>query len=165
MLQKNRLSKLIHFLYRSRKTLFLLIGVVSIPIVLNIIDVGTIYITGVETYGSDIKFTSEMKFTGATLTLDWGTVYLTDSKNVSFYLKSTHKTPITLSFNVTKMSPEGLRPYMNLSWNYSGTQIAPNDEIAVTFNLRFSPSIDLRNYLFTNNVTSFNFEISIYALS
>lgn len=135
------------------------------PIFVSIIDPGTIYITGVETYGSDVKFTSEMKLTGLILTIDWGTFHLIDSKNVSFYLKSTRKTPITLSFNVTKVSPECLRPCMNFSWDYNGTQIALNEEILVTFTFRLSPSIDLISYIVANNITSFNFELSIYALS
>jgi len=134
-------------------------------IVFSITDVGIIYVKSVETYGSDIKFTSKMKFTGTTVALDWGTFYLIDSKNVSFHLKSTKKIPVTLAFNVTNLSPDGLRPYLNLSWNYSGTQIAPNEEFTVTFTLGFFHSHDLTNYIIANNVTSFNFEINLYAIS
>jgi hypothetical protein len=149
----------------------LIIAVASITLILNVLiavwlskidnltvpSIGTIYVTGVEAYGGDIKSTN------GTPTVDWGTFYLSSSKNASFYLRSVSNIPIKLAFNVTNWSPEGLAPYMTLSWNYTGTEIAPREEIPLNFTLSLSPTEDLINYLITNNVTAFNFDIHIYA--
>jgi hypothetical protein len=125
---------------------------------LTVPSIGTIYVTGVEVYGGDIKSTS------GTASIDFGTFYLTETRNASFYLRSVSNIPVKLAFNVTNWSPEGLAPYMTLAWNYTGTQIAPREEIPLTFTLSLSSSGDLVNYLITNNVTSFNFDLHIYAL-
>jgi hypothetical protein len=125
---------------------------------LTVPSIGTIHVTGVDAYGGDIKSAN------GTMSIDWGTLYLGDSKNASFYLKSISNIPIKLAFNVTNWSPEGIAPYMTLSWNYTGTQIAPQEEIPVGFTLSLSSSRDFINYLITNNVTAFNFDIHIYTL-
>jgi hypothetical protein len=170
---KNKLGRLTSFLRHSRRTLFLIIVVASITTIINTLvavwlshsgiltipGIGTIRVTGMEAYGGDLNSTGE------TISLDWGMFHLPDSKNASFYLRSISNIPLKLAFNVTNWSPEGLSLYMTLSWNYTGAQIAPNEEIQVTFNLSLSSSIDLINYLIANNVTSFNFDIYIYALS
>jgi hypothetical protein len=150
----------------------LIIAVASITLILNVLiavwlsntdnltipSVGTIYVTGVEVYGGDTKSTNGIA------SIDWGTFYLTESKSASLYLRSVSNIPVKLAFNVTNWSPEGLAPYMTLSWNYTGTQIAPREEIPLSFTLSLSPTKDFINYLVTNNVTSFNFDLHIYAL-
>jgi hypothetical protein len=186
---KNRLERYARYLYRSRKTILLIIVVASITIVVNALvafmlskpagwpivwvnqsslnvtsntsvqNVGGIYVTGVEAYGGDITYRNGIA------TLDWGTFYLGNSKNASFYLRSISTSQIRLALNVTNWNPEGLKHYMTLTWDYTGTQIDPNEEIPVRLTLSLSSSTDLINYLITNKVTTFSFNINVYPQS
>jgi predicted membrane channel-forming protein YqfA (hemolysin III family) len=159
--------------FRSRKTVLFIIMVVLALLISNVLiafwwigklqslavpSEGILYATDVMVYGGDIK--SE----NGSLHIDWGTVLLGGSKSVSFYLRSLKNTPIILAFNLTDWVPEGLSPYMTLSWNYSGVQLAPSEEVFVRFNLNISASVDFVDYLVANNVDSFSFKINVYAL-
>ena len=160
------------FLLRSKKTILLIFLVAFIIISLRVLfavrissshgftvrTAGTIFVTGVGAYGGDLKSSNGIVF------INLGAFELGDSKNVSFYLRNTSDVPITLAFDVTDWNPEGMRTYVNLSWNYTGAQLAPGEETPVEFSLTTSYNIDFANYLIKNNLTSFNFEIHIYAL-
>jgi hypothetical protein len=159
-----------HFLYRSLKILLLIIIVVTITVALHVLiavllrrslgvtvpSVGTIHLTGVEVYGGDIRLVDGVA------SIDWGTVQFGDSRNVSFYLRSTSNEQTRLAFNVTDWSPEEIKNYVKLSWNYSGTQLAPKQEILVIFTLSTVDTRIFADYLVSNNVTSYNFKINIH---
>ncbi len=114
---------------------------------------GKVYVTGAEVYGGDLDGTQ----------LPWGVVYLGDSKSVSFYVRSDSNVPITLSLSITDWMPSGISSYLNVSWNYNQTVIQPNQEIFLTLTLTTPLSQDFANYLISNNVNSFNFNIHIYS--
>ena len=120
-------------------------------------SVGTIYVAGAEAYGGDIKPINGVP------SIDWGTIQCGDSKNVTFYLRSISNVQIRLAFAATDWNPEGLKNYVTLSWNYSGTQLAPKQEIPICFTLSTPDTRDFANYIVTNNVKLYNFTIYIYA--
>ena len=160
------------FLHRSRKTVLLIIAVALTTMIFNVLiaiwlshsdnltipSIGTVYVTGVEAYGGDLKLE------GDSLHIDWGTIYLGSSKNASFYLKSVSNTNIKLVLNVTNWNPKGMAPYMNLSWTYTGTPLSPDEVIPVNMSLSAPLSIDFAHYLITNDVDAFSFDICIQAL-
>jgi hypothetical protein len=162
-----------HFFYRSRRTLILIIIVVAVTLMSSTLiaiwlsrsygvfvsNIGTIYVTGVEAYGGDIKSINGTSY------IDWGTLQWGDSKNVSFYLRSTSSVQTKLAFNATDWTPEGINNYVAISWNYNGTRLAPEEEILVTFTLTAPSTRDFANYLISNNLNSYNFTLYIYAIN
>ena len=162
----------LRFLSRSRRIVLLIIIVAAITITCNVLiavwlsrsyelavpSMGTIYVTGVEAYGGDLKLINGM------VSIDWGTLKWGDSRSVSFYLRSTSSVPARLALNVTDWNPERMKDYATVSWNYNGTQLAPQQEILVRFTLTTPDTRDFANYLVSNGVTSYNFTIYVYAL-
>ena len=120
---------------------------------------GTITVEGVEAYGGDLISSD------SALTVDWGRLYVGSSKNVSFYLRSVSNVPITLTLNLDEWMPENIEPFIHVSWNYTGTQMAPAEEIFVRIDLNTSSSADFIDYLVNNQVTSFSFGLNIKALA
>ena len=59
--------------------------------------------------------------------------------------------------------PENIEPFIHVSWNYTGTQMAPAEEIFVRIDLNTSSSADFIDYLVNNQVTSFSFGLNIKA--
>jgi hypothetical protein len=110
-------------------------------------------VTGLEVYGGNLSGRS----------IGWGTLNVGDSENVSFYVRSTSNVPIVLAFDVSDWYPPAMSSYLVLSWDYNGTCLRPNQSILLTLTLASSSSEDFKNYLINNNVTSFNFDIHIYA--
>ena len=160
------------FLYKSRKTVLLIVITAAITLISSVLisswlteshnvaihSTVTINRAGVETYGGDIKYVNGLP------SLDWGTIGFGDSKNVSIYLRSTGNFPTTLALNATDWTPEGIKNYVTLSWNYDGTQLAPGEELPVNLTLITHGTEDFANYLVSNNVNSFNFTVNVYAL-
>lgn len=97
--------------------------------------------------------------------IDWGTMYVGSSKNVSFHAQSTSNVPIILDCNTTDWTPDGIGSYFNLTWNYNGTQIEPKQQILLTFTLSSAQSEEFENYLIDNGINSFSFNLNIYAIN
>ena len=119
---------------------------------------GRITLIGLDAYGGDINSANGV------FSIDWGKWYLGSSKNVSFYLRSISNVPITLAFSLSGWQPEDIEPFIHVSWNYTGKQIAPNEEIPIRIDLRAVNMVGLVDYLIANYVTSFSFSLSIYAV-
>ena len=119
---------------------------------------GRITVIGLEAYGGDISSAN------GDFLVDWGTIYVGSSRSVLFYLRSVSNVPTTLIFSVDNWEPKGLEAYMHISWNYSGTQVAPGEEISVRIDLNPVYSADFVDYLITNNVNSYSFSLSIKAV-
>lgn len=165
-------SRFLCFLHKSRRTLLLIVIVAAVTLFSNALiavwlsnsydltvpSLGTIYVTGVEAYGGDINTTN-----GA-ISVDLGEIQVGIPKNVSFYLRSISNVPTTLNFSINNWEPESLDRFMLISWNYSGNQIAPNEEIPIRIDLITVASADFVDYLITNNVTFFSFSLSIQAV-
>jgi hypothetical protein len=58
--------------------------------------------------------------------------------------------------------PQSLVNYMTITWNYDETTLLPDEEISVNFTLTLYSSTNTINYLIADNVTAFNFDITIY---
>lgn len=170
--KEKKLGRMLRTLRRSRRTLLLIIVVVAITIIsqtsvalwlsrsanLMIPSAGTIHAIRVEVSGGDIE-----TIDGVT-SINWGTLQTGDSKSKSINLRSISNAPTTLVLSVDNWEPEGLEPYMLVSWNYTGKQIAPNEEIPVRISLNASSSADFFGYLITNQVTSFSCSLLIQAV-
>lgn len=170
-----------HFLYRKRKVILLVMVVVLVTLIFNFLmtlwvnnaankgedndandqaipTTGTIHVRGLEIYGGDIKSDKGKTY------IDWGELSPGSSKNVSFYLKSTSNVDVELGLNVTGWNPAGIQNYVDISWDYNGTLLSPSGKpLLVTLNLEVSSSRDFIDYLLANNVTSFGFDLTMYA--
>lgn len=118
--------------FRSRKKVLFVIAVVSIILVFNvwiatwvtssrrlmIPSEGIIGVTEVVASGGDLESKNGAVY------VNWGTLIPGESKSASFYVRSISRIPIILAFNLTDWVPVGLSPYMALSWNYSGAELA-----------------------------------------
>lgn len=174
------LHTLIHLLARFKKPVTLTIVVAAITILFTTIismlfitynhlyipSLGTIRTYGVEAYGGDIKTIGNEQY------IDWGTVYPGTSVNRTLYIRSKSNVPATLNITITNwtfQNSEGknvtnpTEEYLSVSWNHNQTKIRPNQEIYLILTLQASSSTPFINYLTTNNVTEFNFDICIYA--
>ncbi len=164
-----KFRKIPRYLYESRKILLLIVIVVVITLTfsaliavwlvksydLNVHNVGAIRLTGVEVYGGNITSINGIP------SIDWGTIQFGETRNASFFLRSTSNVPTKLAFNVTEWSPKGIETYLTLSWNYNGTYIQPNQEIPVTLKLNASDTIDFAKYLTSNDITSYSFTLNV----
>ncbi|MEM3704061.1 MAG: hypothetical protein QXX79_06575 [Candidatus Bathyarchaeia archaeon] len=132
-------------------------------------SLGTIRVIGVDAYGGDINIAQD----GAR-NLNWGIVYPGSPVTRSFYVKSKSNIPVTLNLsisdvtfknskgeNVTKIPP--LEKPLSLTWNYDGRQLSPNEEIYVTLTLKVSSDVGFLEYVITNDVQEFYFDIIIKA--
>lgn len=174
-----------HFLYRSRKIFLLVIVVVLVTLVFNFLiaswvnndannnanngankgvneqtvpTTGTIYAIGLEIYGGDIKSESGKDY------IDWGELSLGASKSASFYVRSNSNVDVELGLNVTNWMPAGIEDYIAISWDYNGTLLSPGEEsLLVTINLDVSSSGEFIDFIMGNEVTSFGFDMTVYA--
>jgi len=167
---RTRFRSFIAFLRCSKKTLLLMIIVAiasvavttTISILLSKIDnlrvpsLATIKTIGVEAYwDSDCE--------NKTGTIDWGTISLGSSKNLTLYIRSVSNFEATLNLNATDWNPANISDYINLSWDYDGTPLNPSEIIQVTLTLSSSSSNSFIPYLIANDVKNFNFGIHIIA--
>jgi hypothetical protein len=173
-------TSLIEFLRRSKKTVLLILVVAAITIALSttismflsrinhlrIPSLGTIHTFRVEAYGGNITLKDGIQY------VDWGTVYPGTLINRSLYLQSKSNIEAIFILEAANWTcrdsndnivTDPINNYMNLTWDYTATQISPGEAIYVTLTLQASPDESFINYLITNNVTSFSFEIVIYA--
>jgi hypothetical protein len=121
---------------------------------------GTIYVRGLELYGGDIKSESGKVY------IDWGELTLGTSKNASFYVRSNSNVDVKLKLNVTDWTPAGIEDYIHISWDYNGTLLHSGPDqvpLWVTFNLDVSSSGDFIDFIVENEVTSFGFDMTVYA--
>lgn len=167
---RSRLHSFIAFLRSSKKTLLLILIVAmasiaittTISILLSKIDnfnipsLGNIKTIGVEAYWDPNR---ENK----TETLDWGTIWIGTSKNMTLYIRSVSNYKVTLNLNATNWIPANISDYMTLSWDYNGTQLNPSEIIQVTLTLSPSFSNSFVRYLIANDVKNFSLDIHIVA--
>jgi hypothetical protein len=176
--EERKSGGLLRSLRRLRRTLLLVVVVVAITVVVHTLTavwldrfyniyvpsvatvpgVGTIHTQGIEVYGGDLETRD-----GA-VSIDWGTLQLGDSRNRSLCLRSLRNVPTTLAFSVDSWKPESIERYVFVSWNYSGKQIAPNEETPIRIDLKTASSTDFVDYLITNHVTSFSCSLNIQAV-
>lgn len=132
---------------------------------LHVPSIGTIYALGVEAYGGDITYQN------GTQRIDWGTVYIGTSTNRSVYIRSRSNIPTTLNLAIANLTFEDAQAnpaeppngsYVQLAWNYDNSTVTPNQEMYVTLTLSISYDSNFINYLITNQISNFSFDIRIY---
>ena len=165
---KKAFNSLIEFLRSSKRTILLILITVMITLVISVItsiwlsrtinfhvsSLATIKTLGVEAYW-------DRSLENKTEKVDWGTIQLGSSQNVTFHVRSISNIETTLNLNATNWNPANISRYMNLTWNYNGTTVRPSEIIQITLTLSASSSSDFITYLITNNVKEFSFEIII----
>ena len=184
---KKGVSIITRFLYRSRKIILLILVVVLVTLVFSFLmaplvnndasnnanngandeindrtipTTGTIYVSGLEIYGGDIKSESEKVY------VDWGELTLGASKNATFYVRSTSNVDVELGLNVTNWIPSGIEEYLDISWDYNGTMLSSGPDqvpLLVTVNLTVASNEEFIDFIVENNVTSFGFDMTVYA--
>jgi len=172
-------NSLIKFLRSSKRAILLVTITVVITLIissvisawlskvtnLSVPSLGTIKTLGVEAYW-DRKLENETK------TIDWGTIWLGTTKNVTLYIKSVSNIPTTLqletanwtfldSYNNVVSGPNETTPYINLTWNYKNATIQPGEVTQITLTLSIDNSYDFIQFLITNDVKKFSFDIII----
>lgn len=158
------------FLRQHKKTLLLILIVSSTTVLtssvfsiwlsdfhnLTLPTIGTIKTVGVEAYWDP---SCENK----TETIDWNTMWPGTTKNVTLYIRNVSNVKTTLHLNASNIIPANISEYINLSWNYDGTPLNPNEVIQVKLFLSTSDDKSFSQYLIDNDVTNFNIDIYIVA--
>lgn len=165
------LGKTAKSLHRSRKTALLMLAVATITIIVNaeaaiwlsgshgllVPSIGTLQTLDVEAYGGDVTLKDEMAY------IEWGAISVGTVKNNTFYLRSASNVNIKLNLEVANWDPPDMASYMNLTWNYSGRLLRPGEAVPITLTLKVSSSDSFINYVITNDVSEFSFDVRIYA--
>jgi hypothetical protein len=178
---KKIFARILRFFYQYRKLILLIAVVVSITLIFSFLlfawfsnsdyapnteydrtvsTSGTITVRGLEIYGGDVKVESEKVY------IDWGELSLGASKNASFYVRSNSNVDVELGLSVTNWMPAGIEDYIDISWDYNGTLLSPGPDqvpLIVTVNLNVSSSGDFIDFIVENEVTSFGFDMTVYA--
>lgn len=166
---KNQFDFLSKFPHPSKKTVLLITVVAAVTLLLSagisiwlskvmnlrVPSVGNVITIGFEAYWDE-------NCENETRQVNWGTIRLGSSKNVTFYLRSISNADTRLNLSTTKWNPANASKYMNLSWNYNGTPISPHEVVRVMLSLSASSSYSFIEYLIANNVKEFSFDIIIY---
>jgi hypothetical protein len=85
--------------------------------------------------------------------IDWGIIEPGLQKNLTIYVRNEGNVPIFIFLDTVNWEPQNASEYMQLSWDYLGEQIQPNDNIKVILSLNVSVNIYELEY--------FNFDIVI----
>ncbi len=107
---------------------------------------GTIQTIGVGVY-------SNAACTTPVTSIPWGTLEPGSSQNFVCYIRCEGTGPSTLSMYTSNWNPSAASGYLELSWDYGGQTLNPDDVIQVTFTLIVSASIE--------GITTFSFDITI----
>jgi hypothetical protein len=166
---KEKFDFLSKFPHPSKKTVLLILVVVAVTLLLSAaISVLLSKVTKlrVPSVGNVITIDFEVYWDenceNETKRVDWGKISPGSSKNVTFYLRSISNVDTKPDLNTTNWNPANVSNYMNLLWNYNGTPIKPHQVVQVTLSLSLSSSYSFIDYLITNNVKEFSFDIIIY---
>ena len=69
-----------------------------------------------------------------------------------------------LGLNVTGWTPAGIQNYIVISWDYNGTSLNLDQApLLVTVSLDVSSSGEFVDFIVENKVTSFGFDMTVYA--
>ncbi len=123
---------------------------------LTLPSIGTIKTVGVEAY-DDQNYKNKIQ------TIDWGTIWLGSTQNVTLYLLSTSNVKTFLQLNVSDIVPANVSDYIDLSWDYDGSPLNSGEKIKVMLSLSTSNDDLLTRYLVTTTVKDFRFDIHIVA--
>lgn len=124
---------------------------------LKVPTIGTIKTLGVEAYW-DANLTDKIDEDEQ---IDWGTLWVGSSNNITIYLRSISNVEATLYVNATNWDPANLSGYMNLKCPRNGTTVHPGEKIQTTLTLSAPYSSKFISYLIANDVKEFSVDIYI----
>ncbi len=176
---KRSLSSAVTFLRRSKKTVLLIVIVAVTTLILsamvssllshvdhlNFPSIGTIRTIGIKAYWDE-------DLSNQTTVVQWGMISPGSSQNVTLYLRSVSNVPVELSIttanwtfrdsnNSAVLGPTDNSAYMNLTSDYNGATLNPDDVIRTTFTLHVTNSFDFIEFLIQKNVQQVSFDINI----
>jgi hypothetical protein len=123
---------------------------------LTLPTIGNIKTVGVEAYW-------DPNLENKTESIDWNTMWPGSTKNVTLYIRSVSNVKTILHLNTSNINPADISEYLNLSWNYDGTPLNPDETIQVTLFLSVSTDNLFTRYLIANEVSAFSIDIHIVA--
>jgi len=85
----------------------------------------------------------------------WGTLQPGESQNLICYIKNEGSSPTTLSLETSSWSPTEAQTYLDLSWNYNGYPIGPDEVVQIMLTLSVDSNIE--------GISTFSFDITIVA--
>ncbi|MEM1564341.1 MAG: hypothetical protein QW161_06700 [Candidatus Bathyarchaeia archaeon] len=86
--------------------------------------------------------------------IDWGTLYPGQTKNVLIYVLNAGGAPISLTLSTANWNPPEAELYLTLSWDYDGRLIYPRQVLPITLSLTVSLNVP-------TTITDFSFDIII----
>ncbi len=114
----------------------------------SISNVGAVKAIGVGVYWNQ-------SCTNTVTSIDWGTIEPGSAVNRTCYIRNEGNSASTLALQTSDWNPSEAAGYIDLSWDYGGQSMNPDDVVRVTFTLSVSSSIQ--------NITSFSFVITVSA--
>jgi hypothetical protein len=114
----------------------------------TISNVGAVKAIGVGVY-------RDQSCTNTVTSINWGTIEPGSIVNETCYIRNEGNSVSTLALQTSNWNPSEAAGYMDLSWDYGGQSLNPDEVVQVTFTLLVSSSIQ--------NITSFSFVITISA--
>ena len=132
-------------------TAIIITAIVTAAIVyysLRIRGYGKIKTVGVDAY-------ADLECTKIVSEINWGTIPAGGSSQTTLYLKNTGNYPINMTINTENWSPAVAADYMALTWDYDGTELAPDEVRGVILTLAVDSNIA--------GITDFQFDIVIRA--
>ena len=85
--------------------------------------------------------------------INWGSIYPSNSTTRIIYVKNNGSLPVTLTMTTGNWVPSNANTYISLSWNQEGTVLSAGQSTTATLTLSASAS--------AGNITSFSFNIII----
>lgn len=113
----------------------------------------------------DIGIYQDSNCTNTLSYIDWGNVEPGSRRNATFYIRNEGKGKMNLYLNTTHWEPANISNYLNLTWNYNGSAILPNEIFQLVLTLSTSSSPDFIGYIIADDVKEFSFSIIIIAVS
>ena len=168
---KDIFGSFVKFLRSSKKTILLVTITAVITLIigslisiwlskvtnLKVPSIGTIKTLGVEAYW-DANLTDKIDEDEQ---IDWGTLWIGSSNNITIYLRSISNVEATLYVNATNWDPANLSDYMNLLCTRNGTTVHPGEKIQTTLTLSAPYSSKFISYLIANDVKEFSVDVVI----
>lgn len=88
--------------------------------------------------------------------IDWGTIDVGGSSQVTLWVKNSGNSNVTLTLSSENYSPAAVQQFLTLSWNHTATKwLLPGEVEAIVFKLQVSPTV--------SGITDFYFDIIVTA--
>ena len=95
--------------------------------------------------------------------INWGSLEPGMARNTTMYIRNDGSEKLELQVDAMNWQPANISNYMNLTWNYKGEAVFPNETVKVTLTLSSSSSPAFTEYLVAHDVKEFSFDIIISA--